>query len=153
MHRAIYKRLLVHFYGFIFLESWWQDLWLKRFVRDHLRYKDEIQCAAARVIEKIRKHVKRRSNGRTTKFDAFHVRRGDFQFKETRVNIQTIIDNTKIDLNVGDTIFISTDERNKNFFAPMGEIYDLLFLDDFKEELGDINSNYFGMIDQLVRGN
>jgi hypothetical protein len=30
-------RLLVHFYAFLFFEDWKQDLWTKRFVRDHLR--------------------------------------------------------------------------------------------------------------------
>jgi hypothetical protein len=37
----------VHFYAFLFFEDWHTDLWVKRFVRDHLRYLDEIQCAAA----------------------------------------------------------------------------------------------------------
>merc|ERR1712183_405455 len=32
----------------------------------------------------------------------------------------------------------------------MKEIYDMLFLDDFKKELEGVNSNYHGMIDQLV---
>lgn len=39
-------RLLVHFYAFLFFQDWRQDLWMKRFVRDHVRYIDEIQCAA-----------------------------------------------------------------------------------------------------------
>jgi hypothetical protein len=32
------NRLLVHFYAFLFFESWKEDLWMKRFVRDHVRY-------------------------------------------------------------------------------------------------------------------
>ena len=51
-------RLLVHFYAFIFFQDWKQDLWMKRFIRDHVRYIDEIQCAAARVVEAVRKHAK-----------------------------------------------------------------------------------------------
>jgi len=35
---------------FLFFADWRHDLWTKRFVRDHLRYVDEIQCAAARVV-------------------------------------------------------------------------------------------------------
>jgi hypothetical protein len=38
-------RLLVHYYAFLFFQSWHEDLWMKRFVRDHVRYVDEIQCA------------------------------------------------------------------------------------------------------------
>lgn len=135
-------RLLVHFYAFLFFEDWREDLWMKRFVRDHLHYRDEIQCAAARIVDKIRQHVNKRTKTQTNEFDTFHIRRGDFQFKETRVDIQTIIKNTQAELTPGSTIFIATDERDKNFFKPMGEIYDLLFLDDFKDELEGVNCKY-----------
>jgi hypothetical protein len=36
-------RLLVHFYAFLFFQDWKHDTWMKRFVRDHVRYIDEIQ--------------------------------------------------------------------------------------------------------------
>jgi hypothetical protein len=76
-------RLLVHFYAFLFFENWRQDVWIKRFVRDHLRYVDEIQCAAARVVHAMREVSKKNGNGGV--FDTFHIRRGDFEtnFKET----------------------------------------------------------------------
>lgn len=48
-------RLLVHFYAFVFFDDWKADLWMKRFIRDHVRYTDEIQCAAARLIRELRK--------------------------------------------------------------------------------------------------
>jgi hypothetical protein len=135
-------RLLVHFYGFLFFEDWREDLWIKRFVRDHLHYTDEIQCAAARIVEKVRKHVAKRTNGTSTEFDTFHIRRGDFQYKETQIEIDEIIKNTKEYLTPGSTIFIATDERKKNFFDPMKKTYDLLFLDDFESELEGINCKY-----------
>jgi len=122
----------------------------KRFVRDHLHYIDEIQCAAARIVEKIRMHVVKRTNGTSTEFDTFHIRRGDFQFKDTRIEIDEIIENTQEYLTAGSTIFIATDERKKEFFEPMKKKYDLMFLDDFESELRGVNSNYYGMIDQLV---
>lgn len=53
-------RMLTHFYAFLFFEDWRQDLWGKRFVRDHLRYSDEIQCAAARVVAAVRKRARER---------------------------------------------------------------------------------------------
>ena len=143
MNHKEHLRLLVHFYGFLFFEDWREDLWMKRFVRDHLHYKDEIQCAAGRIVEKVRKRVLARTSGKSSEFDTFHVRRGDFQFKTTRVGIEEIIENTREQLTVGSTIFIATDERNKNFFEPMKKLYDLLFLDDFKDELGEINCKYY----------
>lgn len=41
-------RLLVHFYAFLFFQDFKTDLWMKRFVRDHVRYVDDIQCTAGR---------------------------------------------------------------------------------------------------------
>lgn len=51
-------RLLSPFYTFHFFEDWYQDLWSKRFVRDHLRYNDEIMCAAARIVESIKQKIR-----------------------------------------------------------------------------------------------
>ena len=49
-------RLLVHFYAFLFFQDWRHDVWMKRFVRDHVRYVNEIQCAAARIVQAVRQH-------------------------------------------------------------------------------------------------
>jgi GDP-fucose protein O-fucosyltransferase len=143
-------RYLVHFYAFLFFEDWREDLWMKRFMRDHMRYIDEIQCAAARIVAALRKRAKDRGwqDGR---FDTFHIRRGDFQFKDTRIGAEEILQNSKDVLTVNKTLFIATDERDKAFFRPIKEAgYDILFLDDFKDLLKGVNTNYYGMIDQLV---
>lgn len=52
------SRLLSPFYTFHFFEDWYHDLWSKRFVRDHLRYNDEIMCAAARIVESIKQKIR-----------------------------------------------------------------------------------------------
>ncbi len=46
--RNLDGRLLVHFYAFLFFQDYKSDLWMKRFVRDHVRYIDDVQCAAGR---------------------------------------------------------------------------------------------------------
>ena len=46
-------RLLVHYYAFLMFQSWHEDLWMKRFVRDHVRYVDEIQCAGKKASRHI----------------------------------------------------------------------------------------------------
>lgn len=84
-------------------------------------------------------------------FDAFHIRRGDFQYKATRVEASEILKMAQKKIPDGNTVFIATDERDKSFFQPLREHYDIVFLDDFHDEaLIGINSNFYGMIDQLV---
>jgi hypothetical protein len=142
-------RLLVHFYAFLFFQDWKTDLWMKRFVRDHVRYIDDIQCAAARIVSAIRStKLQPSDNGQ---FDSFHIRRGDFQYKATRVSAEEIVAAAKEEIPQGRTVYIGTDERSKEFFTPLKEQgWKILFLDDFQELIGDINPNFYGMIDQLV---
>ncbi len=78
-YHKMHVRLLTHFYSFVFFEDWKQQLWTNRFVRDHLRYLDELQCAAARVVDKL--HSLAKENGQANgEFDTFHVRRGVSRF-------------------------------------------------------------------------
>jgi hypothetical protein len=122
-------RLLVHFYAFLFFEDWKADLWMKRFIRDHVRYVDEIQCAAARVVNAVREHARKRNPASNGDFDSFHIRRGDFQFKSTRIEAQEIYDNIQDVLTENKTVYVATDERKKEFFDPLRNYYDLLFMD------------------------
>jgi len=73
-----------------------------------------------------------------------------FQYKATRLEADQIYENTKDELQEKATVFVATDHQGKPFFKPLADHYDLVFLSDFKEELKDVNTNYLGMIDQLV---
>jgi hypothetical protein len=144
-------RLLVHFYGFLFFDDWRQDLWTKRFVRDHVRYVDEIQCAAARVVHAVRERAREKDAKNTQGlFDAFHIRRGEFQYKRTRIPSSQIYGISKDKIPDGTTVYVATDERKKEFFDDMAEHYDVIFLHDYKHLLGDLNTNFYGLVDQLV---
>jgi hypothetical protein len=79
-----------------------------------------------------------------------HIRRGDFQYKQTQISAQQIYENSKQELTEGSVVFIATDHKKRSFFQPLAEKYDLVFLNDFRKELEGVNTNYFGMIDQLV---
>jgi hypothetical protein len=48
------------------------------------------------------------------------------------------------------TIFIATDERNLTFFDPLRNHYHVYFLHDFKDQLEDLNKNFYGMLDQRI---
>ncbi|KAL3799648.1 hypothetical protein ACHAW5_004519 [Stephanodiscus triporus] len=160
-------RLLTHFYAFIFFADWRQDLWSKRFVRDHLRYVDEIVCAAARVVEAVRDHARRNDKHNASRddgiYDAVHVRRGDFQYTPTRLPADELY-RLSPELTEGATLYVATDERDKEFFNIFKEHYDVVFLDDFLHVIKDMDTNvrseklfppslprkYYGMIEQLV---
>lgn len=145
-------RLLVHFYAFLFFQNWRHDLWMKRFIRDHLRYVDEIQCAAARVVNAVRERVRARGQS-DGEFDSFHIRRGDFRefFRgELIVEAEYIYNVSRAELTPNATVYIATDERDRSYFDPLKKHYDVVFLDDFKDHIGLDNSNYYGMVDQLV---
>jgi hypothetical protein len=141
-------RLLVHFYAFEFFQNYQHDLWMKRFVRDHVRYVDDIQCAAARIVQAVRERSKRKNDDGI--FDAFHIRRGDFQYKKTRVEASEIFEAAQQEIPKGATVYVGTDERDKEFFQPMSDYWDVVFLDDFMHLIPGISKNYYGMIDQLV---
>lgn len=161
-------RLLVHFYAFLFHQNWNHDLWLKRFVRDHLYYRDEIQCAAARVVTALRRIAKQRGvfpplptlsatalagmnqSSQLVPYDAFHIRRGDFQYSNTRISANEILQRAKRLIPANATVYIATDEKDKEFFKPLTQYFHVLFLSDFQHLLEDVNVNYFGMIDQLI---
>jgi hypothetical protein len=172
-------RMLTHFYAFLFfevrilsiscgvaihfdakliisssllLQDWRHDLWSKRFVRDHLRYSDEIQCAAARVVAALRERARKKdpTGNPDGEFDSMHIRRGDFQYKETQITAEEIYKNSKDEMKEGGVVFVATDHQGKPFFKPLAEKYDLVFLKDFQKELEGVNTNYFGMIDQIV---
>ena len=126
-------RLLTHFYTFLYFEDWKQQLWEHRFVRDHLRYLDELQCAAGRVVEELRKIAAKEVEGNPDGlFDSVHIRRGDFQYKDTRLEADKLVEKSADVLHKGALLYIATDERKKDFFEPFKKDYKLYYLDDFK---------------------
>lgn len=152
-------RLFSHFYALLFFEDWRHDVFIKRFIRDHFRYADDLQCAAARIVNELRGYAQqnvdselivadRKTNG---EFDSFHVRRGDFLAfqKGSQVDALQIYKNAHSVLQDGATIYIATDEREKSFFDPLREHYKVYFLDDFQHLLGGIPMHKFGMLDQV----
>lgn len=146
-------RLITPFYAFLWFEDWKHDLWSKRFVRDNLRYNDEIMCLAARVIRALRTRASKQSIGNINgDYDAIHIRRGDFQkqFTMTKMDASEILAGLKDTITPGHTLFIATDERDLTFFSSIKEVYDVAFLGDFGTLLNDINPNYFPLVEQIV---
>lgn len=142
-------RMLTHFYAFLFFEDWRHDLWTKRFVRDHLRYVDEIQCNAAKVVSFL--HQKSKTFGYADgAFYTLHVRRGDFQYKDTRVEADVILQNIRDLIPPNSVLYIATDEKRQEFFNALGQHYRIYFLNSFPRLYAGLNTNFYGMLDQLI---
>jgi hypothetical protein len=149
-------RLLAHFYGLIHFTDPALDNFYKRFVRDFLHYNNQIYCAAGKIVKALQAEGKDRGFPTDDEggggYSAMHIRRGDFQFKKVKLPAEEWYENTKEIWKPKEIIFIATDERDKSFFDPIAQHYDIRFLDDYWDlaKLGDLDPNYFGMIDTIV---
>ena len=78
-------------------------------MRDHLRYVDDIICAAARVIEAVRLHASKNANHTPSYsegvYDAVHVWRGDFQYTPTRLPAEELYKLSSPELSKGATLY------------------------------------------------
>lgn len=122
------------------------------------------RCAAARVIKLLQRDARsiesispsfNQPNGQ--QYYAYHIRRGDFQQKHTRLPAEVILDNTKhlLDTSKTNLLYIGTDERNLSFFDPFRKHFVVKTLNDYMSEarIGDENANHIGMIEQIVMAN
>ena len=131
-----FHRLLNHFYTFLYFTDSKVGNHYKRFVRDCLHYTDTIYCAAGKVISMLEKEG----------YSAMHIRRGDFQYKQTKISAEEWLNATIGILQPRETVYIATDEKDRSFFEPLKREYNLRFLDDFSEAAGlnDLDPNYAG---------
>ena len=147
------QRLLTQHYHFLFFQDRKHEMWSKRFVRDNLRYKDNIQCAAARIVSALRQRARNRDPINIIgEYDSLHIRRDDFkrQFKEAVVSAEELWNTTKDELRNNGTIYVATDESSDDYFELFTSNYDVVYLNDFEAELEGIDTMYYGMIEQLV---
>jgi len=147
------SQLHTHFYSFVFFEEWRQAMWINRLIRDHVRYRDEIMCAAARVVEAIQEYSMQHSSHEF--YDSIHIRRNNFQHSGLASISEDEIFNSLSEVEMGSTIFVASDEKSEIFFTRLHERYNLVFLKDYRDLLGGINVNYYGIVEQIVasRGN
>lgn len=115
---------------------------LCRYVAKHLHYKSEIFSKANNCINKLG----------DKNYYSIHVRRGDFNSgwlaEKVVLPAKTILDNIENVIPSGSTLYIATDEIDKNFFNPFKEKYNIFFYDDIKED--DTVAEVIGNIEQLI---
>ena len=87
----------------------------KRFVRDYLRYKDDIHCAGHELISAVRKDALELDPTGNGDFYALHIRRGDLQFKEVKIGASDMVRNLRYEngtaiIPSGSLVYLSTDD-------------------------------------------
>lgn len=139
-----YHQLFCHYYAYIHVTDRALDRYIKRLVRDHVHIRTDIFDAASRILNKL-----------GSDFYTMHIRRGDFQYQNQRyIKGEDIFKNIENLIPDGATLYIATDERNK-------EVFDALFTSVFKRKwkvvtydnyshLVEVPSNWIGLIEQIV---
>lgn len=155
----------------------------KRMVRDRLHYSEEIFCLAGKIIKWIHeeaanlmqqplpKQYHRVTGGGNihdgATYFAFHIRRGDFQFEETRLSSPLLWNNTYHLLNtsISRLLYIASDDLNRKSFQAFHNHFEVRYIEDYLERLKSslkhekhgnelkFNKNYIGMIEQIICAN
>ncbi len=146
-------RLISYYTSKIYIQSLEQHKFVRAFLRDHFIYHDDIYKWANFIAEKLNKLCGSQWGWGST-WHSCHIRRGDFQFSQTRLSCDELSRVLSLNIPVGDLLYIATDEKDLSFFKPLSAYYRLYFFDDFlnKEllEREKINPNWIGMIEQVV---
>jgi PKD repeat protein len=131
------KNLLGNFYLNIYSDRLSE---LCKFVARHIHYKKEIFLEARKAIDFL-----------SPNYYAIHIRRGDFQYHDLKLPIETIYNNIKNVIPEGAKLYISTDEKDKLFFSLLKQHYNIFFYDDIKHLIfSDINTDLIGPIEQII---
>lgn len=173
-------RLLTHFYLYMYWVNPNMERIYRRIARDRLHYSDNIFCAAGHIIGLIHQESHTLSNmplpdkqhqdvktlGGNTNFDAtyfaMHIRRDDFesQYKFTIQPALEIWRNVQhlFPSNRSKILYISSDETNRSFFAPMMNTeFTVRFISDYlphlKKDLPHFDMNHVPMVEQIICAN
>jgi len=132
------------------------DNYMKRLIRDFIHYHDNLYCTAGKIIQSLQEDGKKRGfqidDEGSGGYSTLHIRRGDLQFKESRISAEQWYETTRKLWQLNEILYISTDEKNKTFFEPLAKHHDLRFLDDYTEEVGlsKLDNHFMGMIETIV---
>lgn len=110
-------------------------------VRDAIRYRPEILRLAQSAMAGFP------LAGRA--YSAMHIRRGDFQFKKTRIGAEEILRHTVNLLPQGQMLYVATDETDPEFLRPFQERYRVVQFQDLAVA-GQTPSHWTGIVETLI---
>ncbi len=140
------------FYSFVFFEDWKQDLFVKRLVRDQLRFRDDIVCAAAQVVDHLEA-----ADGVPAQYHGIHLLmrdlvKGDFEEDDLNVAMSMLVEDLKKWIQPGSRLYIATDmDEQRDCFQILRQSYHLVFISYIESLLyGSVKPVFFPMVEQLV---
>lgn len=112
-------------------------------LRDSIRYRRDIIELAE---EALQSHALAGKN-----FGAMHIRRGDFQYHNTRIEAERIVAHTENLFRPGQTIYVATDEQDPEFLKPLRDRYDVVTLGDLDADfVAAIPYHWLGIVETLI---
>ena len=112
------QRILGHWYDYLFFENYRHDLWMKRFMRDQLKYKDELQCCAGRIIKALRQQSRTLLPKGKGIYHSMQIRRTDlinaYKNQDVDRTAQDILNNFSLRTNATSTTTTTRKITNKN---------------------------------------
>jgi hypothetical protein len=80
-----------------------------------------------------------------------HVRRGDFQYKETRIAAESILRHTNNLFRSGQTIYVATDEQDPAFLDTLRERYEVITFGMLGEKFASqVPPEWTGIVETLI---
>ena len=140
------KSLLGNFYRFFWFADTRVELDIKRVIRNHIHYPEHLFETSQTLVQTMG----------PSPFTCLHVRRNDFQFKDSWTGADSILKAVAPHLYQGENLYIATDEADAEFFAPLIEEREaaggsVFFLSDRVESAGlDVPSTSLPQLDQIV---
>ena len=116
----------------------------RRLLKHHLRYRNEIFTWAKRIC----------NWHQLDNFNAIHIRRNDFQYKQTRLDVHRIYQNIKSLIDMKMPLYIATDETDADFFKQLKDHFNVPFIytiGDWLTRAGtDLPYVWEGPIEQVI---
>ena len=106
-----------------------------QFLRDHVRLRSEVFEVAARIVGSSRL-------GPFT-YSALHIRRNELQYKSSWLAAEGTLANTRALMDVGETIYIATDEAQLDFFSAIEKEFRVVRWSDFFDQLDETSARAY----------
>ena len=112
-------------------------------LRDTIRFRQDIIKLAERAINA--------SVLAGTRYSALHIRRGDFQYPETQIGANQILEQTQALLSSEHPIYVATDETNSAFLDVFREKFEVVTFDGLPEEIvANTPHHWCGIVETLI---